>query len=131
MTNINQLCKRFTDILGGEHSIKHGLCRVTRNRYNIPINILGRPSHSVLASTWSFDSLDHEGNALNLGETALLQEEVTPFTWHLQKNGLILSAIHNHWIYDNPRLLYAHYISIEPPLSFARKVAEAYSVLKP
>lgn len=130
MIDIDRLCKQYADILGGEQSIKHGVCSVKHSR-NKPISIMGRPSHSVLASTWSFDSLDREGNALNLGETALLQEEVSPFTWHLQKNGLILSAIHNHWIFDNPRLLYAHYISIEPPLSFARKVEEAYSVLKP
>lgn len=31
------------------------------------------------------ESLDHEDNVLNLGETALFQEEVFSFTWHLQK----------------------------------------------
>ncbi|WP_257984250.1 DUF1259 domain-containing protein [Neobacillus cucumis] len=79
---------------------------------------------------WSFESLEPNGKALNLGETVLLQDEVYPFIWHLQKNGIILSALHNHWLYDNPHLLYAHYISIEEPLSFARKVSEAYRFLK-
>lgn len=102
---------------------------VAKDRSHIDINIFGRPSHSKVAN-WSFESLDSHGNALNLGETPLLEEEVYPFTWHLQRNGIILSALHNHWLHDHPHLIYAHYISIEDPLSFARKVSEANSLLK-
>ena len=40
------------------------------------------------------------------------------------------SALHNHWMMETPRLFYLHYASIEEPLSFARKVAEAYQVLR-
>lgn len=129
MPDFSTLCHQFSQILGGEMNIKHGVCMVSRERSHINLNIFGRPSHSKVAN-WSFESLDSHGKALNLGETPLLQEEVYPFTWHLQRNGIILSALHNHWLLDNPHLLYAHYISIEEPLSFARKVSEAYNLLK-
>ncbi|MHC0039531.1 DUF1259 domain-containing protein [Pseudoneobacillus sp. C159] len=129
MPDYSKLCHQFSHILGGEMNIKNGVCMVSRERSYINLNIFGRPSHSKVAN-WSFETLDSHGKALNLGETPLLQEEVYPFTWHLQRNGIILSALHNHWLLDNPHLLYAHYISIEEPLSFARKVSEAYKLLK-
>lgn len=132
MQDISALCQQFAHILGGEQKVEHGVCMVNRDRSNIKVSILGRPSHSGLAlhSMWSFESMDPQGRTLNLGETALLQDEVYPFNWHLQKSGIILSALHNHWLMDNPHIIYAHYASVEEPLSFARKVAEAYRVLK-
>jgi hypothetical protein len=130
MQNIHWLCRQFAEILGGKPSVKHGICTVERDRPHIRFSILGRPGRAVVGSEWSFESMDPYGRALNLGETALLEEEAGPFTSLLQKNGILLSALHNHWLMDRPPLLYAHYQSIEEPLSFARKVAEAYSVLK-
>lgn len=132
MVDVHTICQQYARILGGEPNLKNSYCMVEKDRNHIHVNIMGRPSHSGLAlhSMWSFESLDQQGKALNLGETALLQEEVYPFTWHLQRNGIILTALHNHWIFDNPHLIYAHYSSIEEPLSFAKKVAEAYKQLK-
>ncbi|MDF9839531.1 MULTISPECIES: DUF1259 domain-containing protein [unclassified Paenibacillus] len=133
MHDISGLCHQFAQILGGEHKVEQGVCMVNRGRnHHNRVSILGRPSQSglTLHSMWSFESIDSEGKTLNLGETALFQEEVFPFTWHLQRNGILLSALHNHWLMDNPHLIYAHYASVEDPLSFARKVAEAYKLLK-
>lgn len=132
MDNMNVLCQQFAQILGGQPNVEHDVCMVKKSRSHIKVNIMGKPSHSGLAlhSMWSFESIDHQGKALNLGETALLQEEAYPFIWHLQRSGLVLSALHNHWLFDTPHLVYAHYASVEEPLSFAKKVAEAYKVLK-
>ncbi|HBJ01937.1 hypothetical protein BG258_11115 [Lysinibacillus fusiformis] len=27
----------------------------------------------------------------------------------LQRRGLIVTAVHNHWLFDNPRLMYMHW----------------------
>ncbi|MFC4411249.1 DUF1259 domain-containing protein [Chungangia koreensis] len=130
MTDFKELCQQFSSILGGELNIKKGVCTVQKKRSHINVKIMGRPANSVLQSFCSFESIDHQGKALNLGEIALLQEEVYPFTWSLQRSGIILTALHNHWLFDNPRILYAHFISVEDPLSFAHKVAEAFQLLK-
>ena len=78
----------------------------------------------------TFESLDAQGNALNLAEVVVLREELPSFIYTLLKNGLIVSAIHNHWIFTNPTILYVHIQSVEPPLSFARKFVKAFSVLR-
>lgn len=93
------------------------------------VTIQGRPSRGELHAEVSFESLDNEGNALNLGETVILEGEIPAFTNMLIRNGIIISAIHNHWLFTKPTILYIHFQSVEPPLNFARKVSEALKIL--
>ncbi|WP_173916780.1 DUF1259 domain-containing protein [Halobacillus sp. Marseille-Q1614] len=129
MHNFQTLCYLFAQILNGTPSIKHGVCSVELDR-ELDVTIQGRPSKGELHAELMFESLDQKGYALNLGETVLLEEEVPYFANILIKNGIIISALHNHWLYTNPTILYIHFQSVEPPLSFAHKVAEAFKGLK-
>jgi hypothetical protein len=125
------LCREFARILGGTGSVTNGVCLVQKFR-DIPFTILGRRTNSPLVNPqfFSFENLDSQGNALNLGETVLLQEEVNPLLTELRKRDIIVTAVHNHWLFEQPRAMYMHFESIEPPLEFARKVREAFRVLK-
>ena len=128
----NALCQEFARILGGSGSLdENGVCLVQRFR-NIDFRILGRETRSPLVNPqfFSFEDLDRKGNALNLGETVLLQEEINPLLTELRKQGIIVTAIHNHWLFDEPRAMYMHFESVEPPLQFARKVRRAFRVLR-
>ncbi|KRI40802.1 hypothetical protein APC20_08260, partial [Acinetobacter baumannii] len=91
-------------ILGGTAEIVNGVCTVTRIR-KINVTIQGRRSRSplTLAALFSFESRDREGRALNLGETVILQEEINPFITELRKRGIEVTALHNHWLFDDPR----------------------------
>lgn len=129
LVNIQDICRQYAQIVQGKGSIKHGVCSVELER-NLHVTIQGRPTHSALHAGITFESLDYEGNALNLGEVVVLQEELADFVDVLVKNNFIVSAIHNHWIFTNPPILYVHFQSVEPPLSFAQKFAEAFRVLK-
>ncbi|WP_144512085.1 DUF1259 domain-containing protein [Bacillus sp. FJAT-22090] len=129
MQDIHSICNQFAQIVNGIANIKNGVCSVELGR-NFPLTIQNRPSRSALPAGITFESLDYEGNALNLGEVVVLQEELPSFVTALVKNNLIVSAIHNHWIFTNPTILYVHFQSVESPLSFARKSAEAFKVLK-
>jgi Domain of Unknown Function (DUF1259) len=129
---LKKLCQEFARILGGSGSLdENGVCLVQKFR-NIDFTILGRKTNSPLVNPqfFSFENLDKKGNALNLGETVLLQEEVNPLLTELRKRDLIVTAIHNHWLFEEPRAMYMHFESVEPPLQFARKVREAFKVLK-
>ncbi len=125
------LCGNFARILGGSGSIVNGVCLVQRFR-DIPFTILGRRTNSPLVNPqfFTFEDVNSQGNALNLGETVLLQEEVNPFVEELRERDIIVTAIHNHWLFEEPRAMYMHFQSIEPPLEFARKVRKAFRVLK-
>jgi hypothetical protein len=125
------LCSEFARILDGSGSLMNGVCLVQKFR-DIPFTILGRRTNSPLVNPqfFSFENLDKQGNALNLGETVLLQEEINPLLTELRKRDIIVTAVHNHWLFDQPRAMYMHFESIEPPLQFARKIRAAFRVLK-
>ena len=79
---------------------------------------------------FSFESPDNQGRTLNLGETVILQEEINRFISILRENGILVTALHNHWLFDEPIIMYIHFESIDRTLNFARKVAEALEVLR-
>lgn len=112
-------CQQLANIIGGEVITSTPVCVVQRLR-NIKATILGRTTRSPLALPFA---LSFEGvltNTLNLGETVLLQEEVNSFITELRKRGLIVTALHNHWLFDNPRLMYMHWENVGDPTQFAR-----------
>ncbi|UUZ86621.1 DUF1259 domain-containing protein [Paenibacillus sp. P26] len=47
-----------------------------------------------------------------------------------RRQGFKVTAIHNHWLFDKPRLMYLHLETVQNPLVFARKLKKALSVLK-
>ena len=58
-----------------------------------------------------------------------MQSELNPFLSRLRKHGIKVTAQHNHWLFDSPRLMYVHFEAIDRPLDFARKVRDANRVL--
>ncbi|WP_138420386.1 DUF1259 domain-containing protein [Aquibacillus sediminis] len=129
MQDFYSLCYRYGVIFGREPHVENGVCTVEWDR-DLSVMIQGRPSHGELHAEVMFESLDEVGFALNLGESVMLEEEVPLFTNMLARNGVQISAIHNHWMYTEPTILYVHFQSVEPPLAFARKVADAFAVLR-
>ncbi|MGG1575355.1 DUF1259 domain-containing protein [Fictibacillus sp. NRS-1165] len=129
--NPSDLCIKFARILNSTPSVVNGVCLATRSRTNIHPVVLGRKAESFMfvPQAFSFENMDEKGNALCLGETVILQEEINPFLTKLRQFGIIVTAVHNHWLFDKPRLMYMHFESIDQPLAFARKVREAMKVL--
>ncbi|MGG4267807.1 DUF1259 domain-containing protein [Peribacillus simplex] len=129
--NPSELCEEFAEILDSTPSVVNGVCLVTRFRTNIHPVVLDRQAKSFMfiPQAFSFESIDREGKALCLGETVILQEEINPFMSRLRKHGIIVTALHNHWLFDKPRLMYMHFESIDDPISFAKKVRDAMEVL--
>jgi len=127
-----RLCNRFTRILGGSHEIETGpVCFVNRPRA-FRASILGRRTHSALVrhQLFSFESLDQSGRALCLGETACFQNQANRLIRNLQRNGIQkVTALHNHWLFDNPRVMYIHWESIDNPIAFARKTKRSIAFL--
>ena len=132
MRDFCEICDEFAEILGADIlSTDNDVCTVTFMR-NIRAEILGRRTRSPLAlsALFSFESPDRNGRTLNLGETVILESEINDFISALRARGILVTALHNHWLFDNPRLMYINFESIDRPLDFARKVAEALRVLR-
>ncbi|GGH36081.1 DUF1259 domain-containing protein [Paenibacillus segetis] len=126
-----RLCNQFGKILGGESEVDEGpVCFVTRMT-NLNEKILGRRTRSPLVQMqmFSFESLDKSGRALCLGETALHQNQVNRLMSNLRKRGIKVTALHNHWLKENPRLMYMHWEAISNPIVFAKNTKESIAFL--
>jgi len=128
MNSFTTLCEQFANILNGKSNIEQGVCSVSLHR-NFKVTVQGRLSQSVVPAGVSFESLDQNNHALCLAEIAILEEEVPRFMQAIVQQGLIVSALHNHWLYTKPLVMYIHIQSVEPPLHFAKKMAHAFSYL--
>lgn len=123
-------CFQVSQILHAKSKTNGGMCSVPLKR-KMNVRMQGRKTNSVLGVNYTFESLDAEGLALNIAEVVLLEEEVPNFLYAIMQQGLIVSALHNHWLYTTPNLMYAHVQSIEPPAAFAQKLSNAFTTLSP
>ena len=115
-------CQRLAGIIGGTVVTATPVCVVMRLR-DIRATILGRSTRSPLALPFM---LSFENNGLNLGESVILQKELNPFISALRKRGIIVTAFHNHWLFEEPRLMYIHWENVGMnPFEFARNSFEA------
>jgi Domain of Unknown Function (DUF1259) len=63
--------------------------------------------------------------AMLMSDTVLLEEEVNPLISAAQNNDLQITAIHNHFFYENPRVFYMHLHGMGDPLELAAKYGAA------
>ncbi|HYM94297.1 MAG TPA: DUF1259 domain-containing protein, partial [Chitinophagaceae bacterium] len=59
------------------------------------------------------------------GDFVLLADEVNPVVKALTENGIAVTAIHNHMLYDNPRLFMLHFWAVDNPEKLAKGLKEA------
>lgn len=107
---------------------QNGVCTISVQR-SIQATIIEQPTRSALAlnALFSFENVDRNGNALCLGETVLRANEVNPFMTALRRAGITVTALHNHWLFEQPRLMFMHWQAFMNPETFARASAAAFS----
>ncbi len=131
--NLRQRCSDLARILGENVTgmFSNGVCVISALRQDLKVKILGRRTRSplVIPVLLSFENVDDRGRALSLGETVILQEEINPFISVLRENDIIVTALHNHWLFDEPRLFYLHWEAIMRPERFVEAVAEAFDAI--
>jgi hypothetical protein len=114
-------CRQFARILKATRLASPGVCFVTRQR-SMNVRVMGRRTKSpvVLMMAFSFEDVRSNGKALCFGEWVFRQAEVKPFLNAISNKGIRVTAVHNHWLLESPRLIYIHWEAIMEPLRFAR-----------
>jgi Domain of Unknown Function (DUF1259) len=69
------------------------------------------------------------GTDLMMGDLVLTQEEVNPVMSALLDNGLEVTALHNHFFWDEPRMYYMHVHGHGTPADLARKLKPALDLI--
>ncbi len=69
-------------------------------------------------------------SAVLMSDTVLLEEEVNPLISSAHANGLEISAIHNHFFYEEPRIFYMHLHGMGNAADLAHRYAAAIKSTK-
>src|SRR3954462_9780539 len=78
---------------------------------------------------WIAMSKGTGGMEVMMGDLVLTQEEVNPVMSALLDNGLEVTALHNHFFWDEPRVFYMHVHGHGSPADLARKLKPAVDLI--
>lgn len=109
----NADCEKLAKIFHTSVETEKGVCKVEIVRENIKPTHMGKklsPETMELVFHFGFEKVD--GQVAVMGELALLQEEVNPVLDELRKGNLEVSAVHNHMLHEEPRIMYVHFQGI-------------------
>ena len=71
-----------------------------------------------------------DGNAITYGDLVLLDDEINPVISKLEDGGIELSALHNHLLHENPRVMYIHFVGRGDEVEMAKVIRQALAVTK-
>src|SRR3954469_14668197 len=104
-------------------------------KINIPRNDLKVVVDGVATPTpfgfggWLAMTRGDEGKDVMMGDLVLLEEEVNPVMSALLENGLDVTALHNHFFFEQPRIFYMHVHGHGAPAELARKAKPALDLI--
>jgi Domain of Unknown Function (DUF1259) len=82
-----------------------------------------------MATAMNFQPLDESGVAAS-GDFVLRENEVNPVLAALRKNGILVTAVHNHMLDDEPRMVFVHFWGTGQAETVARGLREALDKTK-
>ncbi|MFN2458592.1 MAG: DUF1259 domain-containing protein [Chitinophagaceae bacterium] len=117
--------KRLDEILGYKGEMSKGVYKYTIGRPDVKLTEHGVPVSTFLGfNTWAaFQGMPDK--AAVAGDFTMLENEVAPVIKALVENGIEVVAVHNHMVYERPRVFFLHYWGIGNAENLARGIRAA------
>ncbi len=99
-----------------------------RSDLNVKIeNVTVNPA--LVLGSWV--AIKNEGNtSMLMGDLVLTMDEVNPVMQNLQKSGIEQTALHNHLLWESPRVMYMHISGHGDPVFMAKAINETLALTK-
>jgi hypothetical protein len=101
---------------------------VPRNDLKVTVDGTAVPT-SLGFGGWIAMTKGNGGKDVMMGDLVLLQDEVNPVMSALLDNGLEVTALHNHFFWEEPRIFYMHVHGAGSPMDLARRVKPALDLI--
>jgi hypothetical protein len=101
---------------------------IPRNDIHVTIDNLAVPTPFGFGG-WFAMTRGDGGDDVMMGDLVLLQEEVNPVMSALLDNGLEVTALHNHFFWEEPRIYYMHLHGHGKPADLARQIKPALDLI--
>jgi hypothetical protein len=114
--------------LKGKMNEKEGVYKVTFPRNDVNVTVDGWPMPPFMGlGTWAAFTQTKDG-AMVMGDTVLFEDEVNAAMSTALDNGLNVTALHNHFFFDHPKVYFMHIEgegAVDKLASAVRKVYDA------
>lgn len=95
--------------LGRTGDFKDGVLKVNIPRSDLRVTIAGRPAPTPFGfGGWIAITKGAEGHEVLMGDLVLTEDQVNPVMSAVLDNGLDVTALHNHFFWEEPRVFYLH-----------------------
>lgn len=93
----------------GAYTATEDSYKVSFPRTDVKVEVDGWPMQPFMGLTsWAAFTSAPDGQDIVMGDLTLFQDEVNPVMSALLDNGLEVTALHNHFFFDNPRVMFMH-----------------------
>jgi biotin operon repressor len=125
-----ELAKEIERIIGYEGSMGGGVFHIVVPRNDVHVAAMDTmiPGSMGMNTPLNFQ-LDGENAAIN-GDFMLLPAEVNPVIKILRANGIEVASLHNHMLYDEPRLFFMHFWANDNAEKLAKGLRAALDQMK-
>src|SRR5437016_797759 len=118
------------DTLGKKGDYKGNVLKVNIPRADLTVTVDGVATPTPFGfGGWLAMTKGEGARDVMMGDLVLLQEEVNPVMSALLDNGLDVTALHNHFFFDEPRIFFMHVMGHASPADLARKVKPALDLI--
>jgi len=116
--------------LGKQGDFKDNVLKINipRNDVKVAIDGIATPTPFGFGG-WLAMAKGSGGQEVMMGDLVLLEDEVNPVMSALLDNGLEVTALHNHFFFDSPRMFYMHVHGHGKAADLAAKVKPAVDLI--
>jgi hypothetical protein len=101
---------------------------IPRKDLNVVVDGMATPTPFGFGG-WLAMTKGDRGMDVMMGDLVLTEDEVNPVMSALLDNGLEVTALHNHFFYENPRIYYMHVMGHGKPADLARMAKPAVNLI--
>ena len=116
--------------LGRQGDYKANVLKVNIPRNDISVKVANVPTPTPFGfGGWVAMTKGTGGMDVMMGDLVLTQDEVNPVMSALLDNGLDVTALHNHFLWDEPRMFYMHVHGHGSAADLAKRVKPALDLI--
>ena len=116
--------------LGKQGDFKDNVLKVNIPRNDVKVTVAGVATPTPFGfGGWVALTKGTDGMQVLMGDLVLLQDEVNPVMSALLDNGFDVTALHNHFLWDDPRMFYMHVHGHGSAADLARKLKPAVDLI--